>query len=122
MKKPPRRMFRIAATVATGKSQTETAGKFGVTVQAVHTALHRVQLYQAGQGLLHDNPLSIQGLAQTGIIRESAARALTAEGITDLRQLAEQGKRFMNTVDGIGPISRSRIMALLKRHAVSLAD
>jgi hypothetical protein len=66
--------------------------------------------------------LSVRGLAQTGVIRESTARALEVEGIIDVRQLAEQGRRFMNAVDGIGPISRSRIMALLKRHAVSLAD
>jgi hypothetical protein len=115
-------MFAIAAMVATGKTQTETAARFGITVQAVHAAIHRVRDYEAGQAILHDNPLSVRGLAQTGVIRESTARALEVEGIIDVRQLAEQGRRFMNAVDGIGPISRSRIMALLKRHAVSLAD
>jgi hypothetical protein len=122
MKKPNKRMFQIAAMVATGKTQTETAARFGISVQAVGASIHRVRDYQAGQAILHDNPLSVRGLAQTGVIRESTARALEVEGITNLRQLAEQGREHMRSVDGLGPLTLVRIAAIMKRHAVHVAD
>jgi hypothetical protein len=122
MKKPNKRMFQIAAMVATGKTQTETAARFGISVQAVGASIHRVRDYQAGQAILQANPLSVRGLAQTGVIRESTARALEVQGITDLRQLADQGKQYMRAVQGIGPISHRRILAILKCHDVYLVD
>jgi len=115
-------MFQIAAWAATGKTQTETAARFGISIKGVSAAIQRVRYYQQGQELLDCNQLSIRGLAQTGVIRESTARALEIEGITDLLQLAAQGKRYVRTIKGIGPISLRRIMAIMTQQSVHLAD
>jgi hypothetical protein len=102
-----------------GMALYEAAGKIrDIVAYAVNATLHRVRRYQFGQAILRATPLSLRGLAQTGIIRESTARALEAEGITDIRQIAEQGKRYIRTIDGLGLLTLMRLMAIMKRRGV----
>lgn len=88
MKNPPTERERaIAQQRANGRTFQRIGREFGLTPESVRDICGRVEDFDRGSAMLHENPASIDALTLIGWIRPSVRQALQSRGINRLTDL-----------------------------------
>jgi len=114
MKQPPTERERaIAQRRAEGRTFQRIGREFDVMPETVRGICRRVEEYDRGVAMLHENPASIEALALVGEVKPSVQHTLRSRGIKHLTDLEGVTMDQLLSLPRLGKQSASLLLKAL---------